>query len=153
MYKRVNGLLPRTFSHYFTSVHDTHKHHTRSHNNLFLSCSPAHHTLFTLLDTMDYMPLEFYTDLSIKSKFSVSQFKTSYRNLLVSQYMTMDMTQLSSFLPFLSCWIALFSSQHSHICLFLVIPLSLSRCCLFYVKAHPNRLLFIVIMPPLWYIK
>ena len=81
MYKCVNGLIPRTFSSYFTSVHDTHKHHTRSHNNLILPFTRTSYSIHTL---RRYGPRLWNSiDLSIKSKSSVSQFKTSYRNLLV----------------------------------------------------------------------
>ena len=48
MYKCLNGLLPRTFSSLFYSVHDTHKHHTRSHNNLFLPFTHTSYSIHTL---------------------------------------------------------------------------------------------------------
>ena len=92
IYKSVNGVLPRTSSSFylFTSVHNIHKHHTRSHNNLFLPFTRTSYSIHTL---RHYVPRLWNSiDLSITTKSSVSQFKASYTNLLIPQYMTMDMT-------------------------------------------------------------
>ena len=82
MYKCVNGLLPRTFSSYFTPVLIN---SIPDHAITSFYHSPAHRTL------RHYGPRLWNSIfLSIKSK-PVGQFKTSDRNL-ISQDTTMDMT-------------------------------------------------------------
>ena len=115
MYKCVNGLLPRTFSSYFTSVHDTHKHHARWHNNLFLQFTRTSYSIHTLRHYGQRLWNSI--DLSIKSKSSVSQFKTSYESSCFPVY---DHGYDIAFffrsliiLNLFSFWIVLFSSNHS----------------------------------------
>ena len=92
MYKCVTGLLPRTFTSYFTSVHDTHNHHTRSHNNLFLPFIHTSYYIHTLRHY--YMDHDFGILLTCRSRVNIQS-----ANRLDFQYMTMDMTQLSYFVP------------------------------------------------------
>ena len=144
MYKCVNGVLPRIFSSYFTSVHDTHKHHTRWHNNLFLPFTGTSYSIHTLRhyglnlqSANSKLPVAIFLFPSIRP--------WTWHSFLIS---FLDYFNLNLF----SFWIVLFSSQHFPFLSVIVIPLSRPSCCLFYVKALPYKLLLIVIVPPFSYI-
>ena len=86
LYKFINNLLPRTFSSYFTSVRSTHTYPTRSRNNLFLPFTRTSYSLNTL--RFDGPRLWNSMDEAVKTQPSVGRFKSSYKTILISQYLT-----------------------------------------------------------------
>ena len=97
LYKFINNLLPHTFSSYFTSVRSIHTYPTRSRNNLFLHVHvPVTRTSYSL-NTLRFDGPRLWNsmDEAVKTQPSVGRFKSSYKTILISQYLTY--IQCSSF--------------------------------------------------------
>ena len=87
MYKSSSrNLLPCTFSSFFSSVHDTRTYSTRCSSNLFIPFTSTSYSMYTLCL---YGPCLWKSiDLHIRSLPSVGQFKSSYKRVLLSKYVT-----------------------------------------------------------------
>ena len=86
MYKYSRNLLPCTFSSFFSSVRDTHTYSTKSSSNLFIPFTSTSYSINTL---RFYGPRLWNSiDLHIRSLPSVGQFKSSYKRVLLSKYVT-----------------------------------------------------------------
>ena len=86
MFKFTHNLLPRSFSSYFTSVRNTHTYSTRSRNNLFL---PFTRTSFSINNLRYYGPRLWNSiDEQLKTQSCVGRFKSTYKRVLISHYVT-----------------------------------------------------------------
>ena len=86
MFKYTNNLLPRSFSTFFTSVHEVHDYSNRSRNNLFL---PFTRTLYSS-NTLRFTGPRLWNAISgnLRTMPSVGRFKIFYKRVLLSHYVT-----------------------------------------------------------------